>query len=98
MARIIADASDEEEVRPINSTDEGRRDYRRASLKREFSLRARTRTRLAFVNGICLRISKLHGDEAAEAMCRELLARFAVADAETGDPRVIVATPEGSAA
>lgn len=98
VARIIADASDEEEVQPINFTDEGRRDYRRASLKREFSPRARTRTRVTFVDGICSRIQKLHGDEAAEAMRRGLLARFAVADGETGDPRVLMVTPKGRGA
>lgn len=94
VARIIADASDEEEVQPLTFTDEGRRDYRRAALKRDFSPRARTSTRLAFVDhGICSRIRKLHGDEAASAMRRELLGRFAAADYETGDPRAIGVQP-----
>lgn len=94
VARVIADATDEEEVQPVTFTDEGRRDYRRAALKRDFSPRARTSTRLAFVDrGICDRIRILHGDEAAAAMRRELLGRFAAADYETGDPRVIGVEP-----
>lgn len=97
VARIIADASDEEEVQPLFFTDEGRRDYRRGSLKRDFSPRAKTSARVAFVDhGICARIRKLQGDEAANTMRRELLGRFAVADAETGDPRVIAVIPKGA--